>query len=175
VKRGLFLKYVTLFVGLVTAVLLINAALDLYFVYQDNRRASIEVQREKAGSAARQIEAFVREIENQIGWVTHPQWASLPVEQRHFDYVRLERQVPAITELIQLDRQGREQLRVSRVDMDELGAGADRSSEPAFVEAVKNKVYFGPVYFHKEQERRHRGRGEPEIDLGGHLPDQGWP
>jgi len=27
VKRGLFLKYVTLFVGLVTAVLMINAAL----------------------------------------------------------------------------------------------------------------------------------------------------
>ena len=151
-KRGLFLKYVTLFVGLVTAVLLINAALDLYFVYQDNRRASIEVQREKAESAARQIEAFVREIENQIGWVAHPQWASLPVEQRHFDYVRLERQVPAIAELIQLDRQGREQLRVSRVDMDAVGAGTDRSGEPAFVEAMKNKVYFGPVYFHKESE-----------------------
>ena len=28
-KRGLFLKYVVLFVGLVTAVLVINAALDL--------------------------------------------------------------------------------------------------------------------------------------------------
>jgi len=152
VKRGLFLKYVTLFVGLVTGVLLINAALDVYFVYQDNRRASIEVQREKAQLAAHQLESFVREIENQIGWVAHPQWASLPVDQRRFDYVRLERQVPAITELVQLDRHGREQLLVSQVDMDAVGAGADRSSDPAFIGAMKNKVYFGPVYFLRESE-----------------------
>jgi signal transduction histidine kinase len=151
-RRGLFLKYVTLFVGLVTGVLLINAALDLYFVYQDNRRASIEVQREKAESAARQVESFVREIERQIGWVAHPQWASLPVDQRRFDYVRLLRQVPAITELVQLDRRGREQLRVSRLSMDVVGAGTDRSQDPAFVEAMKNTVYFSPVYFRKESE-----------------------
>ena len=68
-RGGLFLKYVVLFVGLVTGVLVINAALDLYFVYQDNRRASIEVQREKAEAAAQKIESFVREIERQIGWV----------------------------------------------------------------------------------------------------------
>ncbi len=52
-KRGLFLKYVVLFVGLVAGVLVINAALDMYFIYQDNKRASIEVQREKAEAAAR--------------------------------------------------------------------------------------------------------------------------
>ena len=70
-KRGLFLKYVVLFVGLVTGVLVINAALDMYFVYQDNRRASIDVQREKAEAAAQRIESFVRGIENQIGWVAY--------------------------------------------------------------------------------------------------------
>ena len=139
-KRGLFLKYVVLFVGLVTGVLVINAALDMYFVYQDNRRASIEVQREKAMAAAEKIESFVRSIESQIGWVSQAQWASLPDDQRRFDYVRLLRQVPAITELVQLDRQGREQLRVSRLSMDVLGAGTDRSEEPAFKEAVANKV-----------------------------------
>ena len=151
-KRGLFLKYVVLFVGLVTGVLVINAALDLYFVYQDNRRASIEVQKEKAEAAAQRIESFVRNIENQIGWVAQAQWAALPVEQRRFDDVRLLRQVPAITELVQLDRQGREQLRVSRLSMDVVGAGTDRSAEPAFVEAMANRVYFGPVYFRKESE-----------------------
>ena len=151
-KRGLFLKYVVLFIGLVTGVLVINAALDLYFVYQDNRRASIEVQKEKAEAAAQRIESFVRGIENQIGWVTQAQWASLSVENRRFDYVRLLRQVPAITELVQLDRQGREQLRVSRLSMDVVGGGTDRSAEPAFVEAMANRVYFGPVYFRKESE-----------------------
>ncbi len=151
-RGGLFFKYVILFVGLVTGVLVINAALDLYFVYQENRRASIEVQREKAEAAAQRVESFVREIERQVGWVAYAQFAALPAEQRRFDYNRLLRQVPAITEIVQLDRQGREQLRVSRLSMDAVGAGADRSAEPAFVEAMANKVYFGPVYYRKESE-----------------------
>ncbi len=164
-KRGLFLKYVILFLGLVSGVLVINAALDLYFVYQENRRASIDVQREKAEAAAQRIESFVRGIENQIGWVAYAQFDSLPAEQRRFDYVRLLRQVPAITELVQLDRDGREQLRVSRLSMDVVGSGTDRSAEPAFVEAKAHKVYFGPVYFRKESEPYltmavwHGGRG----------------
>lgn len=51
-----------LFVGLVSGVLAINATLDLYFIYQENRRASIDVQHEKAEAAAQRIESFVREI-----------------------------------------------------------------------------------------------------------------
>jgi signal transduction histidine kinase len=165
VKRGLFLKYVTLFVGLVAAVLVINSALDLYFVYQENRRASIEVQREKADAAAQKIESFVREIERQIGWVAYAQFDSLPADQRRFDYVRLLRQVPAITELAQLDRTGHEQLHVSRLSMDVVGSNLDRSIDPAFIEAKANKVYFGPVSFRKGSEPyltmavAHGGRG----------------
>ncbi len=164
-KRGLFLKYVTLFVGLVAAVGVINAALDLYFVYQDNRRASIDVQREKAAAAAQSIESFIKEIERQIGWVAYAQFDSLPPEQRRFDYVRLLRQVPAITELSQLDRTGHEQLQVSRLSMDVVGSNTDRSAEPAFVEAKANKVYYGPVSFRKGSEPyltmavSHGGRG----------------
>ena len=151
-KRGLFLKYIVLFLGLVSGVLVINSTLDLYFVYQDNRRASIEVQHEKAEAASQKIEGFVREIEHQIGWVAYPQWAALPIDQRRFEYVRLLKQVPAITELTQLDRNGHEQLKVSRLSMDVVGSDVDRSAEPAFKEAAPNKPYFGPVYFRKESE-----------------------
>ncbi len=164
-RRGLFTKYVVLFVGLVTLVLTINAGLDLYFTYEDNRRAAIEVQREKAEAAAQRIESFVREIEHQIGWVAHPQWALLDEEQRRFDYVRLQRQVPAIAELAFIDRQGKEQLKVARLTMDVVGGGADRSQDTAFVQATANRIYFGPVYFHKESEPHltmavaHGGRG----------------
>jgi signal transduction histidine kinase len=165
VKRGLFLKYVTLFVGLVAAVGVINAALDLYFVYRDNRQASINVQREKAAAAAQTIESFVKEIERQIGWVAYAQFDLLPADQRRFDYVRLLRQVPAITELAQLDRTGHEQLHVSRLSMDVVGSNLDRSAEPAFIGAKANKVYYGPVYFRKGSEPyltmavAHGGRG----------------
>src|SRR5258708_36005164 len=162
---SLFLKYVTLFVGLVAAVLVITAALELYLVYKENRRASIEVQREKADAAAQKIESFVREIERQIGWVAYTQFDSLPADQRRFDYVRLRGQVPAITELTQLDRTGHEQLHVSRLSMDMMGSNVDRSTEPAFIEAKANKVYYGPVSFRKGSEPyltmavAHGGRG----------------
>ncbi len=164
-KRGLFVKYVTLFVGLVAVVSVINAALDLYFVYQDNRRASINVQREKAAAAAQTIESFIKEIERQIGWVAYAQFDSLPADQRRFDYVRLMRQVPAITELAQLDRTGHEQLHVSRLSMDVVGSNQDRSGEPVFIEAKAKKVYYGPAYFRKGSEPyltmavAHGGRG----------------
>jgi len=151
-EAGSVPQYVVLFVGLVTGVLVINAALDLYFVYQDNRRASIEVQKEKAEAAAQKIESFVREIELQIAWVTQAQWAAMPIELRRIEYFRLLRQAPAIIELVQLDRQGREQLRVSRISIDVIGSDIDRSAEPAFVEAMANRVYFGTVHFRQETE-----------------------
>jgi signal transduction histidine kinase len=94
----------------------------------------------------------VAEIERQIGWTTHAQWAAGTVEQRRFDYVRLLRQVPAITELVQLDAAGKEQLKVSRLAMDVVGSGIDHSGEPRFTEAVAKRIWFSPVYFRKESE-----------------------
>jgi len=60
--------------------------------------------------------------------------------------------VPAITELIELDSSGNEQLKVSRLAMDVVGSGKDYSQEPSFINARKHRVWFGPVYFRKESE-----------------------
>src|SRR4029077_13647905 len=151
--RGrLFRKYVLLIVGLVSLVLLLNSALDFWFGYNENKTAMFRIQQEKAGSAARRIEEFVDEIERQLGWTTAPQWAAGPLEQRRFDYVRLLRQVPAITELIQLDDTGKEQLKVSRLAMDVVGSEKDYSQSPSFTEAKKHRVWFSPGYFRKEPE-----------------------
>jgi hypothetical protein len=122
-RGGLFRKYVLLLVGLVALVLLLNAGFDFWFSYEETKAALFHIQQEKAASAARRIEGFVDEIERQLGWTTAPQWAAGPIEQRRFDYVRLLRQVPAITELIQLDDAGREQLKVSRLAVDVVGSG----------------------------------------------------
>jgi len=151
--RGrLFRKYVVLLVALVSFVLLVNAALHFWFSYNENKTAAFRIQQEKAGSAARRIEEFVDEIERQLGWTTAPQWAAGPIEQRRFDYFRLLRQVPAITELIQLDDTGKEQLRVSRLTMDVVGSGKDYSQSPGFTEAHRQRVWFSPIYFRKESE-----------------------
>ena len=150
---------------LICSALLINSAIDSWRSWQRTEALMASVQREKAEFAAQKIGSFVREIERQIGWVAYAQFDSLPADQRRFDYVRLLRQVPAITELAQLDSTGHEQLHVSRLAVDVVGSNVDRSSEPAFIEAKSDKVYFGPVWFRKGSEPyltmgvSHGGRG----------------
>ncbi|MEK7364691.1 MAG: cache domain-containing protein, partial [candidate division NC10 bacterium] len=153
--RGrLFRKYVVLFVTLVSGALVTSGLVEIYFSYQENKTALGRIQREKAQAAAAKIEQFIKEIERQIGWTTQAQWGarSMALDQRRFDYLRLLKQSPAVTEISQLDTAGKEQLRVSRLAMDVAGSQTDFSQEPKFVEAKAGKIYFSPVYFRKESE-----------------------
>ena len=130
-KGRLFRKYAALLVALVGSALIVSAATEGFYSYFDHRDAFIAVQREKAIGAATVIEQFVREIEGQVGWTTHASFATgqSGVDQRRFDFLRLLRQAPAITEVAYLDANGREQLKVSRLAMDVSGSGLDRSGE----------------------------------------------
>ena len=154
-RRGrLFRKYVVFFVVLVSGALVTSGALEIYFSYQENKAALVQLQREKALAAANRIEQFVKEIERQIGWTTHPQLVTggAALEQRRVDYFRLLRQVLPITEVSLLDGSGTEQLRVSRLAMDRAGSQENYSRDPKFIEARGGRTYFSPVYFRKESE-----------------------
>jgi HAMP domain-containing protein len=155
---GLFRKYAALLVALVGGSLIVNAAIEMYYSYGESRQALIAVQREKAQGAAAVIEQFVKEIEGQVGWATGFLPAGGGLEQRRFDFLRLLRQAPAVTEVSYIDGDGREQIKVSRLAMDTLGSGTDLSQEPKFAHARANKRYLSQVYFRKES--------EPYITLG---------
>ena len=175
VNGPLFRKYVALLLAMVWVVLLINALFEAGFAYQEHKASLIRIQREQAQAAADKIGQFIKEIESQVGWTTQLPWSASTTEQRRFDSLRLLRQVPAITELSQLDSSGKERLRVSRIAMDELDSNRDFSKEPKFTEAVANKVYYGPVYFRRESEpymtlaragtRRDAGVSVAEVNL----------
>ena len=175
VRSRLFLKYAGLFVAVVCVALVVNGLLEVWGSYREHKDALIRIQHEQAESAATKISQFIKEIENQVGWTTQLLWSAETIEQRRFDALRLLRQVPAITELAQVDASGKEQLRVSRLAMDVVGSGIDLSKEPKFTEAVKNKVYYGPVYFRRESEpymtlslagtRRDAGVSIAEVNL----------
>ena len=111
----------------------------------------LDLPNEQAEAAAAKIGQFIREIEAQVGWTTQLPWSAGTLDERRFDGVRLLRQVPAITELSQLDATGHEQLRVSRLAMDVVGSQIDYSKDPKFTEAVAHKVYYGPVYFRRDR------------------------
>jgi signal transduction histidine kinase/CheY-like chemotaxis protein len=174
-RRRLFTKYVVLFVAVVCIALMSNGVFDVLFYYQEHKASLIRIQREQAEAAAAKIGQFIKEIESQLGWTTQLPWSAGSIEQRRFDALRLLRQVPAITELAQLDATGKERLRVSRLAMDVVASGADLSNDPKFTEAVARKVYYGPVYFRRESEpymtlaiagtRRDAGVSVAEVNL----------
>jgi signal transduction histidine kinase len=152
IRSRLFTKYVALFVAVVAAALLSNGIFEVFFYYREHKAALIRIQHEQAEAAAAKIGQFIKEIESQLGWTTQLPWSAGSIEQRRFDALRLLRQVPAITELAQVDSTGKERLRVSRLAMDVVDSGLDLSKEPKFTEAVAHKVYYGPVYFRRESE-----------------------
>jgi signal transduction histidine kinase/CheY-like chemotaxis protein len=147
VRVRLLLKYVAFFVTVVCFALLSNDLLQFRFAVADYTAMSIRIQQGQAETAAAKIGQFVTEIEGQIGWVANLAWADSPLDEWRFDVARLLRQVPPIMEFAKIDASGREVLRVSRSAPEVVGSLTDLSGEPSFVEAVSNKVYYGPVYF----------------------------
>ena len=128
----------------------------------------------QAEYAAASIRQFISGIEGHIGWTVQLPWSAGTIDQRRFDCLRLLRQVPAITEVAQLDAAGIEQLRVSRLSADVVATKADFSQDPKFTVAMAKKVYYGPLYF------RERGPVESRVSepymtlsLAGARPDAG--
>ena len=175
IRGRLFRKYVALFVGVVCGALLANGLFEIWFSYQEHKASLISIQRGQADGAAAKIGQFITEIVSQVGWTTQLPWSVGTMEQRRFDALRLLRQVPAVTELAFLDASGTEQLKVSRLAMDQVASKQDLSQDPKFSEAVAHKVYFGPVYFRRESEpymtlslagtRRESGVSVAEVNL----------
>jgi signal transduction histidine kinase len=150
----LFPKYATLIIVLVGGVLLVSGALSLLFSWREIQAHLLALQAEKAQGAATRIEQYILDIEHQLGWTAFPRMdpAADPVDQRRIEYIKLLRQVPAVTELVWIGTDGRERLRVSRLAMEAVNAGTDLSQEPAVLAAKGGKTYFGPVSFRKGTE-----------------------
>lgn len=140
------------FLGLVAAVLAVNGSISMWFAYREATAAAIRIEQEKADAAADRVQQFIAELEQQIGWTTRADWSRVPMEQRRYDFIRLLRQVPAITEAIFLDAAGRERLRLSRLEPDVIDSGADLAADPRFVGARAERVWYGPVTFRRGSE-----------------------
>ena len=150
--RGrLFRKYFILIIALVCGALLISSAIGLYFAYKENTGELASLQREgdRCGGTHRQ---YIRQIEEQVSFARAAAARLRHTEQRRLEFLKLLRVMPAVTDVSQIDAGGHEEISVSRLAMDTLGAGRDRSQEPAFQKAKSGETWFGPVYFRKGTE-----------------------
>jgi signal transduction histidine kinase/CheY-like chemotaxis protein len=150
--RGLFGKYVALLAGLVTLVLLAASALAFWFFSRQNEAQLVALQHEKAAAAATRIDLFVKGIAHEMGWTLLPKAQDAGLAQRRIEFLKLQRQVPAVTDVAWVDAQGRERLRMSRLLMNEEESGRDQSASPAVRGARAGQPYFGPVSFRKQTE-----------------------
>ena len=169
--RGLFRKYLVFLLILVGGLLSLSSAVELYFSYQETKQSIVRLERTKALAAASEIERYLGQIVQHLRGTMqgaidvsalgtaglgiqaggHSRAAAL-AEQREIDFLRLLRNVPAITELRHLDLAGNEQLRTSRLALDAVASGQNYADTPEFAEAKSKKTYISPVYFRNETE-----------------------
>ena len=151
-RLGLAPKLVLAFIGLVSFVLVVNGSIDLWLAYREAENAAIGMELEDARNAAQRIEHVVSDVEEQLGWTTPPGWDALALEQRRYDFIRLLHEVPAISEVTEINGSGKEVLKVSRLAPDVVASGADDAAQPRFVDAEANGVWFSPIYFRNHSE-----------------------
>ena len=150
---GLFWKYFIPILALVCGALAASGTIGLYFSYQENRQALLALQRITATAEAGRIREFIRQIEQQLMFAALPQLAGdEAIGERRVEFFKLMRLVPSVTAVSSIDARGRESLMISRLEMNMIGSGRDRSQEPAFVSAKPGTTWFSPVFFHKDSE-----------------------
>jgi signal transduction histidine kinase len=149
----LFWKYFLPILALVCGALAASGAIGLYFSYQENRAGLLALQRITATAEAGRIREFIRQIEQQLMFAALPQLeGEEALGERRLEFLKLLRMVPSVTAVSSIDARGREGLMISRLDMDVIGSGRDRSQDTAFLQAKPGATWFSSVHFHKESE-----------------------
>ena len=156
---GLFRKYAAVLSIFVGGGVLVVGALEMVFNYRESRQAVESVQATEVSAAAMRIEQYLEGIRSQLTEVSRLPWgaAGLGEDVRREEFHRLMKLVPSIADVHRIDAQGRERLRVSRVQVDQAGDLGDRSGDPLFAQAQARGSAFGHSDF--------RGGSEPFAAL----------
>lgn len=139
---------------LVSSGLITSGAVELVFRYRESIEGIGTLQREMAQGVAFKIEQFVQDIEKTMRASTQtPEIVTGGLTSAYrFQLLKLLRVAPAITTVIAVDADGREQLKVSRVQMVRPEDMENRATDETFVQARKGTSFFSPVYFVRQSE-----------------------
>lgn len=140
--------------ALVSSGLLASGAVELHFRHREIVAGMWMLQREMAESAAFKIQQFIEEIERTMRASTQTPGivGTGLTEAYEVELFKLLKVAPAITAIVALDADGQEQFKVSRLEMVRAEDLKDRSTDKAFLRALEDASYFGPVYFVQESE-----------------------
>lgn len=134
--------------------LLTSGAVELVFRYQESVAEIGSLQTEMANGVAFKIQQYVQDLEKTMRASTQtPELITAGLTPSYeFYLVKLLGLAPAITTITALDQDGREQLKLSRVQLFRPEDLQDRSTDDTFSQARTGNSYFSPVYFVKNSE-----------------------
>ncbi len=147
--RSLFRRYAAVLMVLVGGALVIEGLFEMAFAYRESLQASAQVQRAEVRAAAGRIEQYLDAIERQVEQVSSLPWDTglLQLAERRDEYHRAMKLAPAIAEVRNVGADGRERLRVSRSELDEIDGGRDVSRSPEFRRAREKGAWYSPAFF----------------------------
>jgi signal transduction histidine kinase len=148
-SHSLFRRYAAVLMLLVGGALVIQGLFEMAFAYRESLQAAAQVQRAEVRAAAGRIEQYLDAIERQVEQVSSLPWDSglLQLPERRDEYHRAMKLAPAIAEVRNVGADGRERLRVSRSELDEIGTGRDVSRTPEFQRAREKGAWYSPAFF----------------------------
>ncbi|HEV2899954.1 MAG TPA: adenylate/guanylate cyclase domain-containing protein [Pseudaminobacter sp.] len=147
VRRSLFRKY---FIALFAAVIVPIAASgisDAWFGYRDQRAMLSALLRVETRSAAGRMQSFLDGIRDQLRWMVQRTLTADNRGQHRLEALLAMRRAPAIVSVSLIDRTGVERLHVSRIGLNRVEGGLDRSGDPAVVGALSTGIWYGPVTY----------------------------
>jgi two-component system, NtrC family, sensor kinase len=147
--RRLIWKYTAVVVTLVAAAIVSVGLTELYFTYQDSKRTLSRFEQNKASTAAAVIEQQLQEILRELKEAAQPTVESgrAGLAERNQNLHRLLERDTFVGRLSYLDATGKEQFRISPLELDRSGSGIDFSRTLKFRRARAEQQYLGRVYF----------------------------
>jgi signal transduction histidine kinase len=149
--RRLIWKYTAVVVALVAVATVSVGLTELYFSYEDSKRALTRAEKDKAFAAAAAIEQTVEDVMRELEALAQPTTqegrAGLVERQQAFHGLLLRDKL--VNELTYLDAAGKERVRVSPLELDRVDSGIDVSRSEMFVRARAQQRYYGDVRFQR--------------------------
>lgn len=147
IRRSLFRKYfIALFVAVIVPVAASGIS-DAWFGYRDQRAMLSDLLRVEARSAAGRMQSFLDGFRDQLGWMVQRTLTADTRGQHRLEALQAMRRAPAIVSISLVDRTGVEGLHVSRIDLNRVEGGLDRSGDPAVVGALSTGIWYSSVTY----------------------------
>ncbi|MBN1993102.1 MAG: PAS domain S-box protein [Anaerolineae bacterium] len=146
-RRSIRTRLTVAFTGLAIGPLLLVGVILAWQSFITQKQLALNLQREVSWRVATEVTAFFDELENELRLVSKAQmWPGLNQNGQH-NLLTLLMSQDVYEELVLLDRQGQEQIHLSRLGLSSTTPGHYSQANEFIIPQTTNEVYYSPVRF----------------------------